>query len=202
MQEVWAGLWNRLSASGDPGPIYQDLVHRYSEPGRAYHNLGHIRHCLLELAVIPEPEDIDAIEFALWFHDAIYDTKGNDNEEQSANLALDTAIRANLPTAFAGNVVELILATKHAAAPTSPATQLIVDIDLAILGQSESVFEEYEREIRVEYAWVPEQDFRKGRSAILAMFLGRERIYSTALFHDRYEARARENIAQSLQRLS
>src|SRR5439155_17414596 len=77
----------------------------------------------------------------------------------------------------------------------------LIDVDLSIFGQPESRFEEYERQIREEYAWVPATIFAAKRAEILRRFLARERIYSTNFFQQKLERRARENIQGSLRRL-
>ena len=77
-----------------------------------------------------------------------------------------------------------------------------MDVDLWILGADSPRFDEYERQIRQEYAWVPEQTFRQRRAAILREFLARPAIYSTSLFSQRYEAQARANLRRSLDQLS
>jgi predicted metal-dependent HD superfamily phosphohydrolase len=77
-------------------------------------------------------------------------------------------------------------------------TQLLLDIDLAILGAAPERFAAYESQIRAEYAHVPEADFRSGRAQVLSGFLARPRIYATAAFHDALEHRARENLAKAL----
>lgn len=199
----WIGLWNGLGASGDPNLVYDDLLSRYSEPGRAYHTLEHIEHCLTELETVSNPAaDLKAIEFALWFHDAIYDTASKDNEERSAVLARRTAVTAELPASFADLIERLILATKHASPPGTLNEAVLVDIDLSILGQDPSIFDKYERDIREEYRWVPADAFAQGRSTVLSSILERERIYTTEPFHSKYESRARENLARSIALLS
>jgi len=198
LRAQWSGLWQRLGASGDPVPVYQDLVRRYSEQGRTYHNLRHVEHCLAELGAIPEADDV---AFALWFHDAVYDFKAKDNEERSAVLAKRAAQAAALPIWFGAQVETLILATKHQSPPKSAKEMLIVDIDLAILGQDRDRFDEYERQIRLEYSWVPQEAFVKGRAEVLARFLQRTRIYSTEMFSSKYEAIARENLTRSIKAL-
>ena len=55
--------------------------------------------------------------------------------------------------------------------------------------------------MRREYAFLPEPDWRRGRSRVLRMFLDLPRIYLTDAFHDRLEARARRNLAGALARL-
>ena len=55
---------------------------------RAYHTLRHIEACLAWMRDAPlEDDDRIAAEFAIWFHDAVYDTRASDNEERSADLA-------------------------------------------------------------------------------------------------------------------
>ena len=201
-KQRWLNLWGRVGARGSALPVYDDLNARYAESHRAYHTLDHIQHCLSEfdrarhLTRIP-----NAIEWALWYHDVIYDTKAGDNEENSAALAAEVAGGASLHRLFAQGVTNLILTTKHDAVPVDPNAQLLVDIDLSILGQPEDRFNEYERQIRREYEWVPEASFVSGRSMILEAFLARPMIYSTQFFRDKYEVRARQNIERSLAQL-
>lgn len=202
LRQQWLALWQRLGVQGDARAVYNDLEARYSESHRAYHTLEHIEHCLDELEQVRKLAiNPDAVEFALWYHDAIYDTKAKDNEERSATLAVEVVRSASLSDNLGQLVVNLITATKHAAAPTDPDVQLLVDIDLSIFGQSEDKFDEYERQVRKEYEWVAEDAFVAGRSAIMKSFLDRQTIYSTQFFRNKYEAQARRNIKRSLARL-
>ena len=89
---------------------------------------------------------------------------------------------------------ELIMATCHSALPVTPDAQLLVDIDLSILGALPQRFAEYEAQIRQEYAFVPEDIFREKRGEILRAFLDRPVIYSTPHFQAALEARARDNL--------
>ena len=203
LRDEWSALWRRLGAMGDAEHVFLDLEERYSEAGRAYHNLAHIAHCLDELRGYPgDGADIGAIEFALWFHDAVYDPRAKDNEERSAELAREAAATAGMTAEFSNHVADLILATKHASTPDTEDANLIVDIDLSILGQPEAVFNRYEREIRREYAWVPEEDFVRGRSRVLEAFTSRPSIYRTAFFRAKYESTARANLTRSIIQLS
>jgi len=78
---------------------------------------------------------------------------------------------------------------------------VLVDVDLSILGATQSRFDEYERQVREEYGWVPEPIYRRKRREILESFLGRPAIYNTARFIGRYEQQGRANLARSLARL-
>ncbi|EEF63208.1 HD domain-containing protein [Pedosphaera parvula] len=201
-QSRWSELWQRLGGQGDGSVIYEDLFKRYHEPHRAYHNFAHIEQCLLEFGSLRSlASNPDAIELAIWFHDAVYDTHAKDNEELSAELAVDVMQSAAIPASLIQTVSNLILATKHAAMPADPDAALFVDVDLSILGQSAEKFDEYEFQIRQEYNWVESKAFIEGRSRILEIFVKRPRIYSTECFHQKYENQARENLARSIARL-
>lgn len=200
--EAWGDLCKRLQVAGvyfsrrkNCQGIYEQIFRMYSQEHRAYHNLVHIGHVLSEFddvrayAIHP-----NAVEFSLWFHDIFYDTKARDNEERSALFACQTARRLKLPDGFGGYVVDLIVATKHSVVPVSVDAKVVIDCDLAILGKSESEYEEYAQNIRKEYAWVPKDVFCDNRGRVLKRFLERSSIYSTDFFRNKYEDRARENL--------
>lgn len=198
----WLLLWKRIEAKGDPKEIYNKLVTLYSEPHRVYHNLSHIEHCLNELGQASHLlEHPDAVEMALWFHDAIYNTKTNDNEEKSAELACQILKKAGLSDAFTQKVCGLILATTHEIVPSGIDAQVMTDIDLSSLGKPKKEFDSNSLKIRKEYAWVPEEQFKNGRAAILLKFLKRPTIYSTSFFRQKYEYRARKNLIRSIIKL-
>lgn len=201
--ERWLRLWQAIGASGNGSAWYEILTRAYSEPHRYYHNQQHIADCLTEFDLVRSlAKQPDAVELALWFHDAVYDPRAADNEEQSAGLAtrcLESAEQLEL-TSF---VVFLVMATKlHDTTTTSPDAALIVDVDLSILGQNEERFAQYEAGIRAEYAWVPQETFEVRRAEILQRFLNRQRIYSTEHFFARYERTARQNLEQSIRSLT
>jgi predicted metal-dependent HD superfamily phosphohydrolase len=195
-------MWRRLRAQGDGLDAYARLRTAYEGADRAYHNLVHIDECLRELEGARHlTADAAALEAAIWFHDVVYDSHATDNEEKSAALWRDVAAAARVEPRVVEKAADLILATKHAAVPTDADARLVVDVDLAILGQPPERFDEYERQIRAEYAWVGEEQFAAGRGKVLRTFLARPLIYSTEHFRARYEAPARSNLAMSVRRL-
>lgn len=201
-EQKWQALWKRLGAQGDASMVYNDLVARYSEPHRAYHTLQHIGHCLDELEQVRNLAiNPDAIELALWYHDAVYDTKAKDNEERSATLAVEMARDVSLPNNLGQSVANLIMTTKHSATSGDSDVQLLMDIDLSILGQPEYRFDEYERQVRRDYEWMPYKQFVAGRLAILKSILDRPNIYATQFFRNKYETQARRNITRSIKKL-
>jgi predicted metal-dependent HD superfamily phosphohydrolase len=195
----WTATWNGLGVEAPGDRLYEDLIARYLAPERHYHSLQHLDECFARLAESRQlAEHAHEIELALWFHDAIYDVRRQDNEERSASWAEEVALRAGLSPQVAGRVRDLILATRHDAIPDSGDARLLVDIDLAILGAPAERFDEYERQVRQEYAWVPDLLFRHKRREILEAFLARPHIFSTDYFQSRYEARARTNLERSI----
>jgi predicted metal-dependent HD superfamily phosphohydrolase len=160
--------------------------------------LAHLEECFARFDELRDVARRPAeVEIALWFHDAIYDPRRDDNEERSAAWA-----RSSVPDASAGERIHaLVMATRHESAPRNVDGQVMVDVDLAILGAPESRFDEYESEVREEYLFVPDAEYRRGRGAILHRLLSRPTIYSTRRFIARYEAQARANLARALARL-
>lgn len=195
LQDRWCDLWRRLGAQGDADAHLARLTALYSEPHRAYHTLEHIETLFAEFDAARQlSERSDEVEYAIWFHDAIYDARRDDNEERSADLAAKVAGEVGLSPAFAASVRGLIVATKHVEVPTAPDAQLVVDCDLAPLGCSAEQFRENGRRVRQEYAWIAEDEYLARRAAFLGRFLDRPHIYCTALFRDTYEAQARRNL--------
>lgn len=202
MKKRWLKFRSLVGATGDPEPEWRSLESRYGEPHRVYHTLRHIGHCLDEFeGARPLAADPAAVEMALWYHDAVYDPRAEDNEERSAALAARAAETMGLPRAFGERVASLILVSAHRTPAAGSDPQLFADIDLAILGRPDAEFDEYERQVRAEYAWVAEPVFRAGRSAILESFLERPAIYGTDFFRKRYEATARQNLSRSIARM-
>jgi len=192
----WTRAWSGLGAAGDGIQVRDNLLARYAEPHRKYHTLQHLEECLsLFDSMADVPAHPAEVEMALWFHDAIYDLKSSQNEELSAVLAEKTLLAADVSSDSASLVRNLSLVTQHTGVPKTLDEQVLVDIDLAILGAPESRFAEYERQIRDEYSHVPGLLFRIKRKAILRSFLARSAIYNTPLLHGRLEVRARKNMA-------
>ncbi len=195
--------WRHFTGQQDASSLFLDLEKHYSEPSRSYHNAQHICDCLEQLDLASHlSSHAEEVELALWFHDAIYDSRAKDNEERSGNWARAALQQQGVSDEIVQRIVEMILATRHTNEPTTHDGKLIVDIDLSILGRAPDVFARYDSQIREEYSWVPAEQYQAGRSAILESFLNRTAIYSTDFFRERYEAQARHNLQEALAELS
>lgn len=184
--------------------LKSELSQRYLSAERHYHGLGHIE-AMLALAAELRPilHDPEAVEAAIWFHDAVYDSRAKDNEARSAILAREK-LAASTSAERLGRIAAMIEATATHHLPPSGnegATRdaaLFLDMDLAVLGADPAAFDAYEQGVRREYAWVAEPMWRAGRAAVLESFLARAHIYHSAEFRERFEAAARRNIGRSL----
>ena len=116
LRHRWETVWQRLAAPGISYDVLDELIRAYSSPDRYYHNLTHIQDCLSifdrtsSLAAHPEE-----VELGIWFHDAVYDSRRNDNEKKSADWAEAVNRQSSLGNEIAGRVTDCILATRHEA---------------------------------------------------------------------------------------
>jgi predicted metal-dependent HD superfamily phosphohydrolase len=189
--------WRALGARDTDA--FERVRDGYRSAGRHYHTEEHVLECLQTFEPArPLAERPDEVETALWFHDVVYDPRRHDNEERSADLVRAAAFAAGIAADVAERIAALVSSTSHHDAAESGDRRLICDVDLAILAAPEERYRRYEADIRREYAHVPEPLYRLGRRRVLARFLRRERIYQTAHFWERLEARARANLTAAM----
>ena len=203
------GQWVRL-LGGFGVPVaeayvpFDRLVAAYSEPHRHYHTLEHLGELFRVVGRLAGViTDMPAVQFAVWFHDAVYDPKATDNEERSADWAEADLNSWGVADSTRATVRALILATKHTGdVPDTPDAAVFLDADLAILGAAEARYGRYAADIRKEYEWVPDEPYRAGRRAVLEGFLKRERIYRTPVMFEEGEEAARRNLTAEIERLT
>jgi len=208
LDATWAAAW---SALGRPAParLQAELMTAWSEPQRHYHDQRHLRECMALWTRWRERSPrANEVAIALWFHDAIYDPRApvsGSNELNSAAWAARSLVRAGADSDTAQRVHDLVMATQHdapAALGASLDAQLLVDIDLSILGSPAERFERYDRDVRKEYAWVPGFRYREARAQVLQSFLDRPRLYHGENAVALLEAQARINLTAALSRLA
>jgi predicted metal-dependent HD superfamily phosphohydrolase len=179
---------------------YQDLYDLYTNPNRHYHNLAHILNFLnLFDQYKTSIEQALLFELAIWYHDAIYNAKAKDNELQSAILA-QKLFEEYLDEMSLSYVNALIMSTEgHFPRLENQDTYLFLDFDLSILAAAPSVYNLYSEAIWQEYkiAYIKVL-YKIGRKKVLKNFLAREKIYFSPVFYEKYEAKARQNIALEL----
>ena len=183
----------------DRTDVRDRLCEAYDDPARGYHDLRHLAEVLEHLdELMPHDHPArDALLLAAWFHDAVYDAAG-ENEERSARLAEHELV----DTPCADEVARLVRLTEtHRPAADDHDGQLLCDADLAILAAPPQRYDDYTAGVRAEYAQVPDQAFRAGRRQILQELLARPTLFYTAQARERWEARARANMQAEIERL-
>ena len=188
----------------DQPQIRERLVTAYDDPARGYHDLRHLREVLehLDDLVPADHPDRDAVVLAAWFHDAVYDVVG-DNEERSARLADAVLTQAGVPIPLVEEVTRLVrLTAGHDPAADDLPGQLLCDADLAILAAGRERYDAYVAGVRQEYAEVPDADFRAGRKAVLEDLLAHDTLFHSEAARERWEERARANVSAEVAALS
>ena len=193
-------VWRRCVTSPpapDPAAVYADLRERLSAAGREFHNLGHIDDCLRHFdEIAPRLIDRDAVEIALWFHDAVYEPGNPDNERRSAQLFLEQSKGA--PPQFRRRVCALILTTQRGRTPRNDDCKFIDDIDLAGFGSPWKDFMRNGRKLRQEFSTQNDIDYYQGQAKFLSALRRRPTFFRTKYFAERYGAQARANLDRLL----
>jgi predicted metal-dependent HD superfamily phosphohydrolase len=172
------------------------LMRRYNEPLRQYHNLGHIQRGYAEHEKFFG--HMDPVTFFAWtYHDAIYDPKAKDNEEQSALLFEKDNETLGFAAEDAQRISALIRSTTH-----TGEKNVITDIDLSNLAIPPSEYDDNTRKIRAEYDFLSDDAWHAGRRDFLVRFLAAGPIFATPQFAAAYERQAVENMQRELSRLT
>lgn len=186
-----------------------DLLDRWLEDHRAYHDAVHLAEVLAALDELDEggelpPRDRHLAGLVAWYHDAVYDAdaEAGANEEASAVLAEERLTRLGLAPEDVASVARLIReSATHEMTTQDPATRAFHDADLWILAAPTERFDAYCHQVRLEYRMVPAEDFARGRTAVLAPFADRDRLYLTDHAHAHWTGRARVNLGREIDRL-
>jgi predicted metal-dependent HD superfamily phosphohydrolase len=147
-----------------------NLIIRYNEPHRHYHNTKHLLHMLTMIDQLADDHDLFLVRLAAWYHDAIYAVPAGQisNEEASARLALRELSRVGLEQEDLNQVARLVRLTEtHLPGPRDPEGELLCDADLVILASEPADYADYVAAVRAEYAQLPEEQFMAGRLAVL-----------------------------------
>lgn len=191
--------WNRLLPHAQP--LGDDLLARYAEQHRHYHDQRHLTEMLETIDQLADlADDPDAVRLAAWFHDAIYDPQADpgENEEVSAQLAELELSAYGVEAARVAEIGRLIrLTAKHDCDPEDGNGAVLCDADLRVLSMSADRYDEYAEGIRQEYAHIDDRNFARGRMTFL-QGLAETSLYATSRGHELWEHAARENVRREL----
>jgi predicted metal-dependent HD superfamily phosphohydrolase len=179
-----------------------DLLTRYGEPHRAYHDASHLSEVLAAVALLAEhADDLPVVVAAAWWHDAVYDVRAEAgcNEADSAELADGVLLGWAVEAGRAARVGALVRMTAtHDPAAGDRDGEVLSDADLAVLAAGPARYGRYVADVRREYAHVPDAEFAAGRAAVLRQLLAHDRLYRTPDAALRWEQPARANLAREL----
>ena len=189
-----AQAWLRLlDGAADLG---EELLSRWREPHRAYHDVRHLAQALSAADLVSAGAAPRTVQLALWFHDAIYQRRPGHDEEESAALAADR-LTGRVPAGEVAEVVRLIrLTASHSPEPGDAAGAAVVDADLSILGQRPGRYHVYVRDVRAEYDHLDGPTFRRGRLQVVERLAALDPLFTTPLGRDAWTAAARANLAE------
>lgn len=182
--------------------LRDELLERWVEPQRVYHDVRHLAQCLdalRQLQPLPAPRPV---VLAVWFHDAVYQGDPGADERASAQLA-DQRLAGLVPPDEVREVVRLVLGTiAHDPAPGDHNAALLMDADLSVLGQIRGRYHVYARDVREEYTRYDDESYRRGRLTVLDDLLDRTQLFHTEPGRALWDEAARRNLAEERTRLT
>ncbi len=189
-------------AESVPFVLRLDLQRAWNEPWRGHPAFRHLRECMALWCLWKVRFDRPAeAALALWLHGAVYVPCATDNDKRSADWATSELEGAGAASAVIAYVRMLVLAIHYAAQPSEPDGQLLVDIDLAVLGSPRARFEIYERDVREEHALLSDAEYRECRLEALQGLTQRPSVYCTDVARQMLEEQARANLRHAIERL-
>jgi predicted metal-dependent HD superfamily phosphohydrolase len=197
-----------LRTGADPHAVdrlVEDLLLAYAQPSRGYHDLRHLAEVLDHVDdLADEAEHPDAVRLAAWFYDAVYDATAapGADEEASARLAERRLTEVGLAPGTVATVARLVRMTAtHEPDAGDRDAEVLSDADLAVLARDPDGYRDYVAGVRLEYAHVPDADFRRGRAAILRDLAAAPQLFRTEPARARWEDPARRNLSAELAEL-
>lgn len=186
--------------------LWQQILQHYSEPHRHYHNLAHVA-AMFKLGdqYIASLRNPAVVGFAIIYHDIVYNTAQDNNEEQSAAIARDHLSKLTVKASVIDLVEKFILATK-----THSITEgfeqgndlaYFLDFDLSVLGAHWDAYRDYSVNIRKEFSQYPDITYKTGRRHALIRLHKKEDLYFTSPFKDEFSSNARQNLHRELHTL-
>lgn len=201
LKNTFLELAGRYAPEVNAARYWEEIEEAYSSHNRYYHTLKHLEHLLSVLQPLEALiSDWDAVLFALYYHDIVYNARNQDNEEQSAVLAVKRMSDLGVPEKIIVLAEAHILATKSHEVQENNDTNLFTDADLAILGSDEETYMHYAENIRKEYSIYSDQLYYPGRKKVLEHFLDMDSLFKTAFFRQKLEKQARNNVLAEIKK--
>jgi len=201
LRKEWDNLLSQFSEDEKLiNNLWEELSKYYTQRSRFYHNLSHLDCMFRELEKFKsEIQDVEIFQFAIWYHDIIYNALKKDNEKRSAEKAKEVLEQLGISNERINKCYQLIMLTKTHQLDESASMdeKYLIDFDLEVLSRDWEAYQIYAKQIRKEYWMFPSLVYKKGRREALKHFLEREFIYQTD-FYKAKEEQARVNILREI----
>src|SRR5699024_10095144 len=211
---AWQRSLRDVGASADRDTVAaygQRMIERWSAPERTHHNLKRLIAVLARVdELAPETHDPNMVRLAAWYHGAVFNAaaqhayahRGGIDEEASAQLARSELTELGVPENVVGRIATMIQgSTRHAASKNDIDAQALCDADLGGLAVDPQRYAAYRKEVRQEYAHIPQSDYVRARLAIVTKLLNRPYLFQSPMAQP-WEDPARENLTAELDRLT
>ena len=214
LKKRWSELFScsHSATSENLSTAASHLIGAYQQPSRHYHRLGHLLMMRAELGLSNTTDgpnldfkDKRGVELAIDVHDIVQGLIPTFDVSDSERWVLTLLQAWGIdPQKEFLSLLPCLRATEHHPdkPPTTSDAKLVADADLAILGQTDIVYQKYAAGVSKEFGWVPEELFIRERIKVLNGFIKRPQIYWTDYFGELYEEKARQNISKELLELN
>jgi predicted metal-dependent HD superfamily phosphohydrolase len=197
---VGFAAWAELAGDSETARTeWAALVDAWGQPHRRYHDLAHLAAVLGVVAQLESTAtDPAAVRLAAWYHDVVYDPTRTDNEQVSADRAR-AGLRGLVPDERCAEVERLVLLTAgHDPSPDDVNGAVLCDADLAVLATPPQAYAAYASAVREEYAHLSDDDFIRGRIAVLESLVALPALYRTPEAAEQWTAPAAANLTAEL----
>uniref|UniRef100_A0A0K0EGV2 Phage protein n=1 Tax=Strongyloides stercoralis TaxID=6248 RepID=A0A0K0EGV2_STRER len=185
---------------------WNKIIEQYSN--RPYYNLSHL-HNMLQLFDQHKDKlhDRYAVAFAIFFKHLQYDSKSTESAKDSAEEFKKFCNETTFDQE--GYVVNLILESENNCTEAnlncgiygSDDIHYLIDFDMMIHGEVQEKYDIYKSQLRQEYSYLSDEQYKKERVKVLKLFLQIPNIFATKEFRDKYEKNARRNISEEIKSL-
>lgn len=188
LRREWGALLPGQEELGD------ELLARWSEPHRRYHDTTHLAAALDALFDVGGHARVERL--AVWFHDAVHTGQPGTDERASAALAEDRLLTVGLPRPQIAEVTRLVLVTvHHSPGPADAAGARVSDADLAVLGSDPAAYAASVIALRAESWSVADPEWRTARLARIVELQAADPLFHTVIGRRLWSANALANLA-------
>lgn len=197
IKEVWMQTANHFSSEAEKE--WEMIAEKYNNKKRHYHTLQHLSDVFNLLDEYYKGNIPTTTILSLFYHDFEYNALRGDNEMQSAVYTKRRLKEWKVQDETIQKIYNIILATQtHQTEFEDEEVKAFLDADMAILGASETVYNDYTQKVRKEFSIYPDLFYNRGRKQFLEKTLAADSIFLTDYFRNKFENQARVNIQNEL----